>query len=202
MNNMNNMNNMKKNRLMVLAFILVISMLLPSQGWADNKVPKRKQTALGLYATAVEAYSQWQKKPEEVHIIDVRTPEEYVFIGHPPMARNVPVMLLKDKWYGVKKGGAMAPNAGFVEAIKKSYKPTDTLILMCRSGGRSILAVNLLAKNGFKNVFTMTDGFEGGKVKDKASPNKGKRMLNGWRNANLPWTYEIKKELSYSVLIK
>ena len=40
-------------------------------------VPKGKQTVLGLYVTAREAYVQYRAAPERVKIIDVRTPEEY-----------------------------------------------------------------------------------------------------------------------------
>ena len=45
--------------------------------------PENKQTTLGLYVTAAEAYQMWKVDPERVKIIDVRTPEEYAFIGHP-----------------------------------------------------------------------------------------------------------------------
>ena len=48
-------------------------------------------TSLGLYVTAREAYDMWQADPERVRILDVRTPEEYVFVGHAPMAWNIPV---------------------------------------------------------------------------------------------------------------
>lgn len=34
---------------------------------------------------------------------------------------------------------------------------------MCRSGGRSAAAVNLLAGAGFTNVYNITDGMEGDK---------------------------------------
>ena len=46
-------------------------------------LPKGKQTVLGLYVTAKEAYEKWQAAPDKVKIIDVRTPEEYLFVGHP-----------------------------------------------------------------------------------------------------------------------
>ncbi|MEI6854211.1 MAG: cobalamin-dependent protein, partial [Bacteroidota bacterium] len=42
-------------------------------------LPKEKQTVLGLYVTAKEAYEKWQAEPEKVKIIDVRTPEEFLF---------------------------------------------------------------------------------------------------------------------------
>ena len=55
-----------------------------------NDVPEKKQTALGLYVTSLEAYEMWKADPDSVTIVDVRTPEEYIFVGHAPMARNVP----------------------------------------------------------------------------------------------------------------
>ena len=44
-------------------------------------LPAAKQTALGLYVTAKEAYDMWQADPEKVKILDVRTPEEFLFVG-------------------------------------------------------------------------------------------------------------------------
>jgi len=53
-------------------------------------MPKSNQTTLGLYATPREAYDMWKANPVKVHIIDVRTSEEYTFVGHADMARNIP----------------------------------------------------------------------------------------------------------------
>ena len=33
----------------------------------------------------------WEADPENVKILDVRTPEEYLFVGHPPMAWKIPL---------------------------------------------------------------------------------------------------------------
>ena len=41
-------------------------------------LPKAKQTALGLYVTAKEAHEMWQADPDNVIILDVRTPEEFL----------------------------------------------------------------------------------------------------------------------------
>ena len=35
----------------------------------------------------------WQADPEGVHILDVRTFEEYTFVGHLEMAKNIPLRL-------------------------------------------------------------------------------------------------------------
>ena len=75
--------------------------------------------------------------------------------------------------------------------MQKVAKPDDTLMVMCRSGGRGAMAVNMLAKAGFKNVYNITDGMEGDTVKDPESVFRGQRLVNGWKNSGLPWTYEI-----------
>ncbi len=59
----------------------------------DTQLPKGKQTTLGLYVTAAQAYEKWKAAPDKVKVIDVRTPEEYAFIGHPEMAWNIPLGL-------------------------------------------------------------------------------------------------------------
>ena len=56
------------------------------------------------------------------------------------------------------------------------------------------MAVDMLAEAGFTDVFTVTDGMEGDKVKDESSPDFGHRTINGWKNAGLPWTYSIDRE--------
>jgi rhodanese-related sulfurtransferase len=66
---------------------------------------------------------------------------------------------------------------------------------MCRSGGRSALAVNALAKAGFVNAYNIIDGMEGDKVDDPGSVYIGKRMKNGWKNSGSPWTYDVNPEL-------
>ena len=55
----------------------------PAPVAADRQLSKGKQTTLGLYVTGAEAYEQWKAAPDKVKVIDVRTPEEYAFVGHP-----------------------------------------------------------------------------------------------------------------------
>jgi rhodanese-related sulfurtransferase len=152
---------------------------------------KEKQTTLGLYVTASEAYDKWKANPDKVKMLDVRTPDEFIFIGHAPMAWNVPVAVQTFKWDAAKKQFPMQPLPDFVERARTIANPEDTLLVMCRSGGRSAIAVNMLASAGFKNVYNITDGFEGDTVKDPGSVFDGQHMVNGWRNSGLPWTYSV-----------
>jgi rhodanese-related sulfurtransferase len=157
----------------------------------NANIPKGKQTALGLYVTAREAYEKWKADPDKVKIIDVRTPEEYLFVGHPTMAWKIPLAAQTYKWDAAKGQFPMKPLPDFVSRVSEAVKPDDTLMVMCRSGGRSAMAVNALAKAGFKHVYNIIDGMEGDTVEDSASVFLGQRLKNGWKNSGCPWTYKL-----------
>jgi rhodanese-related sulfurtransferase len=167
----------------------------PSSRSGSQQVPEKKQTTLGLYVTALEAYAKWRTDPDRVKIIDVRTPEEYYFFGHAEMARNIPVGFVTYQWDASKNEPVVAPNTEFVSRVKALFDLEDTILLVCRSGGRSALAVNALAKAGFENVYNIVDGMEGDKVDDHGSSYYGKRMKNGWKNSGIPWTYDVNPDL-------
>jgi rhodanese-related sulfurtransferase len=161
-------------------------------------VPEKKRTGLGLYVTAQEAYEMWGSDPDASNIIDVRIPEEYIFVGHAPMARNIPLLFIKYQWDLEKDEPEITPNPAFVSRVKELFAPTDKLLLMCRSGGRSALAVGALAQAGFTDVYNVIDGFEGDKVDDPESAYHGKRMKNGWKNSGSRWTYDCDPDLLWT----
>jgi rhodanese-related sulfurtransferase len=154
-------------------------------------LPKEKQTVLGLYVTAKEAYEKWKAEPDKVKILDVRTPEEFLFVGHPTMAWKIPVAVQIYEWDPEKKKYPMKPLLDFVSRVSEVAKPDDTLMVMCRSGGRSAIAVNFLAKAGFKNVHNIIDGMEGDPVDDPGCVFHGMRLRNGWKISGCPWTYDL-----------
>jgi rhodanese-related sulfurtransferase len=158
---------------------------------AHRPVAEARQTKLGLYVTAKEAYDMWQADPADVKILDVRTPEEWVFVGHAPMATNIPLAFLAYVWDDQKKGFSWSLNPGFVHLAKERFGLTDTILVSCRSGGRSAIAINQLAEAGFSNVFNILDGMEGSKVEDPDSVFDGMRLKNGWKASGLPWTYDL-----------
>jgi len=161
---------------------------------SSHHVPENKRTALGHYVTAEEAYAMWKNEQKKVHILDVRTPEEYVFVGHAEMARNIPLLYVKHEWNPENKQFVVEPNHDFIAEAKRMFKPTDTVLVMCRSGDRSAMAVNALAKAGFVNVYNIIDGMEGDVVDDPKNKHHGKRMKNGWKNCGAPWTYDVNPE--------
>jgi rhodanese-related sulfurtransferase len=159
-----------------------------------HQVPDSKQTCLGLYVTAKEAYEMWKADPEKVRILDVRTTEEFLFVGHPPMAWNIPAFLQSYLWDADKRQFPMLPNPDFVSQVKEAFDTDDVLLVTCRSGPRGCLAVNKLATAGFKNAYNIIDGIEGDMVTDSENVFCGHRMKNGWINSGLPWTCEIVPE--------
>ena len=152
-------------------------------------LPKEKQTALGLYLTAKEAYQMWQAEPEKVMILDVRTPEEYLFVGHPPTAWKIPLAAQSYKWNADKGQFPMKPLPDFVARVKQVAQPGDTILVTCRSGGRSAMAANALAQAGFTKVHNIIDGMEGDGNGDSESTPQG-----GWKNSGFPWTKKLTPE--------
>jgi len=164
---------------------------------AKSTLPPQKQTVLGLYVTAKEAYEMWLADKNKIKILDVRTPEEFIFVGHAPMAHNIPFHLFNYKMAVRNKGPLMIANPNFIAEVGRKFKTSDTIVVICRSGNRSAAAVNAMASAGFKIAYSVTDGFEGDRVKDPASSFYGKRLKNGWRNSGVPWTDKLNPELMW-----
>lgn len=185
---------------MAVAIFAAFSGSALAEDW--SKLSKKKQTTLGLYMTSQQAYDRMMKNMDNALFLDVRTPSELNYLGVTSvMDANVPTDTMDGTaWDDKKKRYVRKHNENFVADVDarlkaKGLKNTDTVILMCRSGKRSAKAVNVLAKAGYTNVYSVVDGYEGDKVKE--GENKGRRMKNGWKNSGLPWTYSMDKDLMY-----
>ncbi len=166
----------------------------------DKKdIPEYKQTNADFYITSSEAFDEMQSEGKEILFLDVRTRSEIAVVGMPMVAdANVPYMFMAEPMTWNEDWGSfkMTKNQNFLNAVKqrleeKGLGQDDKVFLMCRSGGRSASAVDLLTKAGFTNVYTVVDGYEGDKAKN------GKRILNGWKNSDLPWSYKLDKKKMY-----
>lgn len=187
---------MKRFLSMSLFFLVLLGFLSVAIA-ADPPKDEKKRTSLGKYVTAAEAYQMWKGNPQKVLIIDCRTPEEYVYVGHPAMAHNIPSRIWTGKWNDEKKAFGLSDNQEFEARVKAKSGPDAVLLIMCRSGHRSAASVERLAKAGLTNVYNMVDGFEGDVVKDDESCFNGKRLRNGWKNSGSPWTYSLDPALIY-----
>ena len=141
--------------------------------------------------TPTEAYDMAASKT--AYILDVRTPQEWLWVGHPGENAqgdgadlngsivNVPLAVYKKKKY--RKTEALVENRRFIKEVKKLLAEDSAIITMCRSGGRSVLAALALADAGFTNVYNMQTGFE------DSSDSNGYRSVNGWKIDGLPYNY-------------
>jgi rhodanese-related sulfurtransferase len=188
----------------ILSAVLLLVFVTTASAETTNNIPSKKQTALGLYLTAKDAYDLKSEK-SDVIFVDVRTRAEVAFIGMPLVSdANIPYMMSGDwgNWDEKKKNFKLEPNSGFLltmdDLLKAKGASKETkIILMCRSGSRSAKAANLLAKNGYTSVYTVVDGFEGDKA--KSGDLKGQRVVNGWKNSHLPWSYKLDKNKMYDL---
>ena len=191
-----------KSKFFTRIFTALATCLLAITAFAavDSKsLSPKKQTKLGLYMTAEEAYGTATNKTGDVAFIDIRSRAEVNFLGMPTIAdANIPYMDLGEfAKFDDKKGHyKLEVNSQFAERVanllkSKGLDKNATVILLCRSGSRSAKAANLLADLGYTKVYSVIDGYEGDKAKD--GPFAGQRVVNGWRNSKLPWTYKLDK---------
>jgi len=127
-----------------------------------------------------EAWQMIQDEPRSI-LVDVRSDMEYLFVGHPVGAIHIPWIDYPD-WN-------LNPN--FVTEIRKlvlggvcheAAGSSAPVLLICRSGKRSLEAGNLLIKEGFCDVYNIAEGFEGDLDEHHHRGTKG-----GWRFHGLPW---------------
>ncbi len=190
-------------RTMLLACAAAWLAPLPAAAIDAAQVPQAKQTKPGLYLDAREAHALKQQLGDRALFIDIRTRGEVSYTGMAaPVDAHVPFLEHPPNAPWDDKAGRfrLEFNNDFEAEVARRLAARglgkdDTLILMCRSGDRTAKAANLLAEQGYARVYTVIDGFEGDVAKD--GPDAGKRVVNGWKNAGLPWTYKLDKDKLY-----
>lgn len=113
-------------------------------------------------------------------LVDIRSSMEYLFVGHPKGAVHV-AWIDEPDWI---------VNPHFVTEIRKLLlggvcEQSDgcvPVLLICRSGKRSIEAGNALLAAGMHNICTVEEGFEG-----ELDENHHRSTTGGWRYHDLPW---------------
>lgn len=166
---------------------------------AGGKVAEDKRTQQELYVSAMEAYDRIKTLGEKALFLDVRTRGEVAFLGMPTDAdANIPYMTDAGfkEWDDKAQNFKLVPNGEFVRQVEdlvqqRGLAKDSPIFVMCRSGNRSAKAANVLHAAGFTQVYNIVDGFEGDTAKD--GPRRGERVVNGWRNSGLPWSYKLDK---------
>lgn len=161
-----------------------------------SEVPTDKRTTLDRYLTSAEAHRMVEARAASILFLDVRTQAEVIYVGAPAgMDANIPFMLVDFDHFDTRsRRFTLYKNPAFVTAVEARLKEKGLdrnadIVLICRSGDRTARAVNVLAAAGFTRVWSVIDGFEGDTATTGAE--RGKRTVNGWKNAGLPWSYAL-----------
>jgi rhodanese-related sulfurtransferase len=182
-----------------IAVVAALAFVLPLAAASAQALPKEKQTKSAKYLTPKDAYSVVTTDRSKVLFVDIRTRGEMQFVGAPTdIDGHVPFVEMNEFGEWDDKAGRykLEINGTFSASIdkllaKKGLTKDARIILSCRSGDRSARAADIMAGNGYTNVFTQVEGFEG-----DLSPD-GRRTVNGWKNAGLPWSYKLDKSKMY-----
>lgn len=134
---------------------------------ADNSV----RPAVG-YAGDIEPGTAhaWMQDGRAV-LVDVRTDAEREWVGFVPGA-------LAAAW---KQWPGMAPNPEFDAQVQAAAQGGKPLLMLCRSGVRSIAAARRATELGL-TAYNIAGGFEG-----DLDQHAQRGQLGGWRKAGLPW---------------
>jgi len=127
-----------------------------------------------------QAWEMMQDNPRAV-LVDVRSNMEFLFVGHPKGAVHIPWIDEPD-W---------EINPHFLRQVRElmlggiicdSDEGCAPILLICRSGKRSLEAGRLLVENGMRDVFNIAEGFEG-----ELDDEHHRSSIGGWRYEGLPW---------------
>ena len=125
------------------------------------------------YSGNITPAEAWELIAQQAAVlVDVRTTEERKFVGYVPGTLSIPWQI----------GTSLQTNPRFLRELESKVSKDTPLLLLCRSGARSIAAARAATKAGFKHVYNVSEGFEG---ELDASRQRGHR--EGWRFRGLPW---------------
>ena len=128
----------------------------PAEGYAGDVTP--------------EQAAAWVAEGEAV-LVDVRSDAEREWVGYVPGA----VGLAWKQWPG------MAMNPGFDEGLRAAVPAGKKVVMLCRSGVRSIATARRATELGLI-AYNILEGFEGN------ADGQGHRGTQaGWRYRGLPW---------------
>ncbi|MDH3526704.1 MAG: rhodanese-like domain-containing protein [Gammaproteobacteria bacterium] len=127
-----------------------------------------------------QAWELIEREPRAV-LIDVRSSMEFLFVGHPRGSVHV-AWIDAPEW---------TVNPHFVTEVRQvmlggigleEHDRDAPVVLICRSGKRSLEAGKLLIENGFNVVYNIDEGFEG-----ELNEHHHRSSTGGWRYHGLPW---------------
>jgi len=133
----------------------------------------------------VDVETTWQglvSRPKS-QLIDVRTRAEWTYVGLPDLGSigKRPVLV---EWQTFPD---QAIDPRFAERLIGELKALGVekdadLYFICRSGGRSLAAAQVMAELGYRACHNVAGGFEG-----PLDDDRHRGSVSGWKAVGLPW---------------
>ena len=121
-----------------LILALFIALLASTAAWAEQAL------------TSIDNATLEALMIRGVPVVDIRTPGEWAETGTIPGSRKI---------MGFDERGRLAPD--FLEHLSKVVKPTDEVVLICRSGNRTAaLGKALTEQLGYTHVYSVDKGIK------------------------------------------
>jgi rhodanese-related sulfurtransferase len=158
---------------------------------------------------------EWASTEGNVYILDVRTGQEWKWVGHPGPngladskgnglsfnsgAKLAGRVVNIAYWLDDGQGGFIPPVPDNPDRLPQDYFSTDVmsefpppyddyiLLTLCRTGGRALYAAQYLGAMGY-TTYRIEHGFQGD-ANDETQPGPDTlyRDVNGWVNSKLPY---------------
>lgn len=125
--------------------------------------------------------AQMLKDDPRALLVDVRSSMEFLFVGHPEGAVHV-AWIDEPDWKVNEHFTTDIRKLLLGGVIRNDEIHSAPIILICRSGIRSLDAGRKLIEDGMVNVYHIESGFEG-----DLDDHHRRSTINGWRFAGLPW---------------
>lgn len=130
--------------------------------------------------SAQQAHEMLQEDPRAI-LIDIRSSMEFLFVGHPVGAVHI-AWIDEPDWDINPHFTAEVRKLLLGGAACEDGENCTPIILICRSGKRSLQAGHHLIEAGLSNVYHIDEGFEG-----ELNDAHQRSSLGGWRFHGLPW---------------
>jgi rhodanese-related sulfurtransferase len=130
----------------------------------------------------LETWERLKGDPKAV-LVDVRTRAEWAFVGVPDLSKLGRDLLLME-WQTFPDSRIAADFAARLEEAlaARGVGKGDEIFFICRSGGRSRMAAEVMAAAGYRLCRNVAEGFEGPMDADR---HRG--QIAGWKFAGLDW---------------
>ena len=117
---------------------------------------------------------EYLQRHRDALFVDVRMEIEYLYVGHPPGVVHI-------AWYEYPEMQA-DPERFVANVRREGGRPDRPVVLICRSGKRTVDAGLALEAHGYAEVVNVVHGFEG-----DLDAHFQRGRVNGWRCDGLPW---------------